>query len=64
MRSLPERGRLTRKINRLVEQYNAQARPFVWVATAESILVKIERLVSISLGRYTSRGCLSLSMRR
>ena len=49
MRSLPERGRLTRKINRLVEQYNAQARPFVWVATAESILAKIERL-----GEYIS----------
>ena len=37
-------GALTRKINDFVEQYNTQARPFVWVATAESILAKIQRL--------------------
>ena len=35
---------LTRKINDYVEHYNAQTSPFVWVATAESILAKIERL--------------------
>ena len=35
---------LTRKINAFVERYNAQASPFAWVATAESILAKIERL--------------------
>ena len=35
---------LTRKIHAFVEHYNAQTRPFVWVATAESILAKIERL--------------------
>ena len=37
-------GELTRKINAFVEHYNTQARPFSWVATAESILAKIERL--------------------
>lgn len=35
---------LTRKINAFVEQYNTNASPFAWVATAESILDKIERL--------------------
>ena len=42
--SFPSVGELTRKIHDFVEQYNAQARPFVWVATAESILAKIQRL--------------------
>lgn len=42
--SLPSVGALTRKINDFVEQYNTAARPFVWVATAESILAKIQRL--------------------
>ncbi|SAY38791.1 Mobile element protein, partial [Candidatus Synechococcus spongiarum] len=37
-------GELTRKINSFVEHYNAQARPFMWVATAESILAKIQCL--------------------
>ena len=35
---------LTRRINEFVEGYNEKARPFVWVATAESMLAKIERL--------------------
>jgi len=42
--SFPSVGQLTRKINDFMEHYNAQARPFVWVATAESILAKIQRL--------------------
>ena len=37
-------GELTRKNNDFVEHYNAQARPLKWVATAESILAKIQRL--------------------
>ena len=41
---------LTSKINAFVEQYNAQASPFAWVATAESILAKIERLCSLISG--------------
>ncbi len=35
---------LTRKINDFVEHYNAHASPFTWVATADSILAKVERL--------------------
>ena len=42
--SFPSVGPLTLKINDFVEHYNAQARPFVWVATAESIRDKIQRL--------------------
>ena len=34
---------LVHKINDFVEHYNAQTSPFVWVATADSILAKIER---------------------
>ena len=41
---------LTRKIDAFVEQYNEQASPFMWVATAESILQKIERLCSLISG--------------
>ena len=35
---------LVRKIDRFVENYNVRARPFAWVATADSILQKIARL--------------------
>ena len=35
---------LVRRIDNFVEQYNAQASPFVWTATAQSILGKVERL--------------------
>ena len=35
---------LSRKINEFVEDFNAHASPFAWVATADSILNKIERL--------------------
>ena len=41
---------LVNKINAYVEHYNAKARPFVRVATAESILAKIERLCSVISG--------------
>ena len=41
---------LVRNINAFVEHYNAQASPFTWVATAESILAKIERLCSVISG--------------
>ena len=32
------------KIKRFVDQYNKNSRPFLWTATADSILAKIERL--------------------
>ena len=35
---------LVAKIETFVEAYNATARPFVWTATSEAILGKIERL--------------------
>ena len=41
---------LVHKINAFVEHYNARTSPFVWVATADSILAKIERLCSVVSG--------------
>ena len=35
---------LTSKIDQFVSNYNKKAKPFVWVATADSILAKIDRL--------------------
>jgi len=35
---------LTAKIDHFVKQYNTDSRPFVWTATADSILEKIQRL--------------------
>lgn len=35
---------LVAKINQFVERYNTTSRPFVWTATADSILEKIKRL--------------------
>jgi len=44
---------LTAKINHFVKQYNTNSRPFVWTATADSILEKIQRLCQyISETRY------------
>jgi 6-phosphogluconate dehydrogenase (decarboxylating) len=37
---------LVGKIDHFVNQYNADCSPFVWTATADSILAKIERLTS------------------
>ena len=37
---------LVTKINQFVEQYNADACPFKWTATAESIFAKLQRLCS------------------
>jgi len=42
--------KLTEKIHGFVEHYNRQSRPFVWVATADSILEKIGRLCSLISG--------------
>jgi putative transposase len=41
---------LVSKINHFVEQYNATTRPFVWTATADSILEKIKRLCQYIYG--------------
>lgn len=37
---------LVHKIERFVDQYNANPKPFLWTATADSILAKVERLCS------------------
>jgi transposase len=41
---------LKRKIHEFVEHYNQHPRPFMWTATAESILAKIERLCKVING--------------
>jgi transposase len=41
---------LVRKIDHFVEHYNTHTRPFVWTATAESILAKVERLCAYISG--------------
>jgi putative transposase len=41
---------LVKRINQFVEHYNSSSRPFVWTATAESILAKVERLASLISG--------------
>lgn len=41
---------LVHKIERFVEHYNANAKPFVWPATADSIFAKIERRCSFISG--------------
>lgn len=38
---------LKRKIDAFVKHYNQHPKPFMWTATAESILVKIKRLCKI-----------------
>ena len=35
---------LTQKIETFVQHYNRKSRPFLWTATADSILEKLERL--------------------
>lgn len=41
---------LKRKISAFVEQYNRHPKPFMWTATAESILAKLERLCKVIYG--------------
>ena len=41
---------LVGRIRRYTEHYNLTARPFVWTATAESIIGKIERLCKVING--------------
>ncbi len=41
---------LTGKINQFVNDYNTTTRPFVWTATADSIIAKVERLGTLISG--------------
>jgi transposase len=42
---------LKRKIGEFVDHYNQHPRPFMWTATTESILAKLERLYKVINGR-------------
>jgi putative transposase len=42
---------LIRKIELFVSQYNRKSKPFIWTATSDSILQKIERLCQTIAGR-------------
>jgi len=44
-----------RKIEQFVTHYNAHPQPFMWTATADSILAKLERLSRAITGHHTSR---------
>ena len=46
----PTSGKLVNKIDLFVHNYNAKATPFMWTATAESILAKVQRLCSYISG--------------
>jgi hypothetical protein len=50
---------LISRIDQFVQSYNAKAQPFVWTATAESILAKIERLCARISGAEHQRGSAS-----
>ena len=46
---------LRRQIERFVNDWNQHPQPFVWTATAESILAKLERLGKAICGQHTRR---------
>ena len=41
---VPQVADLVRKIQAFIDSYNTSATPFVWVATAQSILDKVARI--------------------
>jgi len=41
---------LVAKIDQFVQHYNRHARPFLWTASADAILGKLERLCTIMNG--------------
>jgi putative transposase len=45
---------LVSQIEHFVSRYNKNGKPFVWTATAEAILAKLERLTSRICGQHTS----------
>ena len=45
---------LVNKIEALIDNYNASATPFVWVATAQSIIDKVARIAMRISGKGTS----------
>ena len=49
-RSFSSVKQLRDKINRFVDDYKSTIRPFVWIANADSIIAKIERLGTLISG--------------
>jgi transposase len=45
---------LVDKIEQYVTHYNEHRRPFVWTATADSIIAKVQRTVNLLMGHNTS----------
>ena len=45
---------LMHKIDAYVTHYNTSSRPFLWTATADSILDKLQRLYKVINGQHTS----------
>ena len=45
-----ERHGLVKRIKEFTEQYNQGSRPFVWTATAQSIIDKVARLPALICG--------------
>ena len=49
---------LNRKIDEFVKHYNRHPKPFMWTATAESVLAKLGRLCKVINGtRHWSARC-------
>ena len=55
--SFSNMGELTGQVNAFVEHYNARARPFMWVATAEHPGEDQTPYVNLSPGPYTNPSC-------
>ena len=55
---------LVRKIQAFIDSYNASATPFVWVATAQSIIDKVERIAMRISGtaHYGAAGSLGVRL--
>lgn len=47
---------LVAKIEAFIAAYNAKAHPFVWTATSEDLLEKVERIFKSFMGRDTRGG--------
>jgi putative transposase len=41
---------LREKIDQFVKDYNANSKPFMWTATADSILAKLKRVLEVISG--------------
>ncbi len=53
---------LVLQIQRYVEHYNVHKRPFIWTATADSILAKVERVCKVISGTEHEEPLFSISI--